>query len=41
MIERVLAEHGREGFVTGWLAARGMGWAADLVPGLRVQEGLS
>jgi type IV secretion system protein VirB4 len=41
MIERVLAEHGRDGFVTGWLAARGMGWAADLVPGLRVQEGLS
>jgi type IV secretion system protein VirB4 len=41
MIERVLAEHGREGFVTGWLAARGLGWAAELVPGLRVQEGLS
>lgn len=41
MIERVLAEHGREGFVTGWLAARGLGWAADLIPGLKVQEGLS
>jgi type IV secretion/conjugal transfer VirB4 family ATPase len=41
MIEGVLAEHGREGFVMGWLAARGLGWAADLVPGLRVQEGLS
>jgi type IV secretion system protein TrbE len=41
MIERVLAEHGREGFVMGWLAARGLGWAADLIPGLRVQEGLS
>jgi type IV secretion system protein TrbE len=41
MIERVLAEHGRDGFVTGWLAARGLGWAADLIPGLRVQEGLS
>jgi type IV secretion/conjugal transfer VirB4 family ATPase len=40
MIERVLAEHGRDGFVTGWLAARGLGWAADLIPGLRVQEGL-
>ena len=25
MIERVLAEHGRDGFVTGWLAARGLG----------------
>jgi type IV secretion/conjugal transfer VirB4 family ATPase len=41
MIERVLAEHGREGFVMGWLAARGLSWAADLIPGLRVQEGLS
>src|SRR4051794_20471872 len=41
MIERVLAEHGRDGFVTGWLAARGLAWAADLIPGLRVQEGLS
>ena len=41
MIERVLAEHGREGFVTGWLTERGLGWAADLIPGLRVQEGLS
>ena len=41
MIERVLAEHGSDGFVTGWLAARGLGWAADLVPGLIKQEGLS
>ena len=41
MVERVLAEHGRDGFVTGWLAARGLAWAADLIPGLRVQEGLS
>ena len=41
MIERVLAEHGREGFVMGWLAARGLTWAADLIPGLRAQEGLS
>jgi type IV secretion system protein VirB4 len=41
MIERVLAEHGRDGFVTGWLAARGLGWAADLLPGLIKQEGLS
>ena len=40
MIERVLAEHGRDGFVTGWLAARGLGWAADLIPGLIKQEGL-
>ncbi|KRR02390.1 conjugal transfer protein TrbE [Bradyrhizobium valentinum] len=41
MIERVLAERGREDFVTGWLAARGLGWAADLIPGLIKQEGLS
>ena len=41
MIERVLAEHGRDGFVTGWIAARGLGWAADLIPGLIQQEGLS
>jgi type IV secretion/conjugal transfer VirB4 family ATPase len=41
MIDRVLAQHGRQDFVTGWLAARGLGWAADLIPGLRVQEGLS
>ena len=41
MMERVLAEHGRDGFVTGWLAARGLGWAADLIPGLIKQEGLS
>jgi type IV secretion system protein VirB4 len=41
LIERVLAEHGREGFVTGWLAARELGWAADLIPGLIKQEGWS
>src|SRR5215216_4147613 len=41
MIERVLAEHGRDDFVMGWLASRGLGWAADLIPGLKVQEGLS
>ena len=41
MIDRFLAQHGREDFVTGWLAARGLSWAADLLPGLRVQEGLS
>ena len=41
MIARVLAEHGRDDFVTGWLAARGLGWAADLIPGLIKQEGLS
>ncbi|KRQ96100.1 conjugal transfer protein TrbE [Bradyrhizobium jicamae] len=41
MIGRVLAEHGRDDFVTGWLSARGLGWAADLIPGLIKQEGLS
>ncbi|MEH2521006.1 type IV secretion/conjugal transfer VirB4 family ATPase [Bradyrhizobium sp. AZCC 1610] len=41
MIEHVLAEHGRDGFVTEWLAARGLAWAADLIPGLVRQEGLS
>ena len=34
LIERVLAEHGRENFLTGWLSARGAPWAADLVPEL-------
>src|SRR6478609_9409228 len=41
MIERVLAEHGRENFVSGWLRARDVAWASDLVPGLIKQEGLS
>jgi type IV secretion system protein VirB4 len=41
MIERVLAERGRDGFVTGWLAARGLAWAADLIPGLIKRDGLS
>jgi type IV secretion system protein VirB4 len=34
LIERVLAEHGREGFVEAWLAARGVAWASDLIPNL-------
>ncbi|WP_407154784.1 conjugal transfer protein TrbE [Bradyrhizobium sp. STM 3557] len=34
LIERVLAEGGRETFVTGWLKARGIGWACDLIPQL-------
>ncbi|MER8808210.1 conjugal transfer protein TrbE [Mesorhizobium australicum] len=33
-IERVLAEHGRDGFVPAWLHARGVTWAADLIPDL-------
>src|SRR6185312_5201074 len=40
-IHKILSKHGREGFVAAWLTRRGVGWAADLVPGLRVQEGLS
>ena len=34
LIDRVLAELGRDGFVTGWLKARGVGWATDLIPTL-------
>jgi type IV secretion system protein TrbE len=34
LIDRVLAEHGRENFVKGWLKAREIGWACDLIPQL-------
>jgi type IV secretion system protein TrbE len=34
-IARVLAEHGRDGFVAGWLALRGISWAIDLIPNLK------
>jgi type IV secretion system protein VirB4 len=37
LIERVLAEHGRRDFVVGWLGARDVGWASDLIPGLTKQ----
>jgi type IV secretion system protein TrbE len=33
-IERVIAEHGRDGFVAAWLRERRLGWAADLIPDL-------
>ena len=33
-IARVLAAHGRDGFAAAWLRERGLGWAADLIPGL-------
>ncbi|MER9291539.1 conjugal transfer protein TrbE [Mesorhizobium sp. M0510] len=33
-IERVLADAGRDGFVPAWLQARGVAWAADLIPDL-------
>ena len=31
-IERLLAEHGRDGFLSAWLRLRDAGWAADLIP---------
>jgi type IV secretion system protein TrbE len=34
LIDRVLTELGRDSFVTGWLKARGVGWATDLIPAL-------
>ena len=33
-IERVLADYGRDAFVSAWLAERGVAWAADLIPDL-------
>ena len=33
-IARVVAEHGREGFLAAWLRLRGAEWAADLIPDL-------
>ena len=33
-ITRVLAKHGRDGFLGGWLAERGAAWAADIIPNL-------
>ena len=33
-IEAVLAEHGRDGFLSAWLGRRGVDWAADLIPDL-------
>jgi type IV secretion system protein TrbE len=37
-IARMLAEHGRDGFMAAWLRLRGAGWAADLIPDLRNLE---
>jgi type IV secretion system protein VirB4 len=34
LIEQVLAEHGRGDFVRGWLRARDISWATDLIPHL-------
>jgi type IV secretion system protein VirB4 len=33
-IARILAEHGREGFLAAWLRRRQADWAADLIPDL-------
>jgi type IV secretion system protein TrbE len=33
-IERIAAEHGRDGFLAAWLQHRGVGWAAELIPEL-------
>lgn len=34
LISDILAEHGRDGFLAAWLTARGVEWAADLIPNL-------
>lgn len=34
LIAEILAEHGRDGFLAAWLRARGVEWAADLIPNL-------
>ncbi|MET4247189.1 conjugal transfer protein TrbE [Bradyrhizobium sp. LA6.7] len=33
-IERLLSEHGRDGFVPAWLQHRDVAWASDLIPNL-------
>ncbi|MCC0001346.1 MAG: conjugal transfer protein TrbE [Methylobacteriaceae bacterium] len=37
-IQSILAEHGRDGFLSAWLRARDVGWAADLIPDLNNLE---
>ncbi|WP_413874622.1 conjugal transfer protein TrbE [Albidovulum sp.] len=34
LIAEIFAAHGRDGFLAAWLRARGVDWAADLIPGL-------
>jgi type IV secretion system protein VirB4 len=34
LIEQVLSEHGRDNFAAGWLKARAIDWATDLIPHL-------
>ncbi|MFH0298532.1 conjugal transfer protein TrbE [Bradyrhizobium sp. 31Argb] len=33
-IDRIVTEHGRDGFLAAWLRHRGVDWAADLIPNL-------
>lgn len=33
-IDRIVSEHGRDGFLAAWLRHRGVDWAADLIPNL-------
>ena len=33
-IDRIVSEHGRDGFLPAWLRHRGLDWAADLIPNL-------
>ncbi|RWX12866.1 conjugal transfer protein TrbE [Rhizobium leguminosarum] len=33
-IDRIVSEHGRDGFLAAWLRDRGVDWAADLIPNL-------
>jgi type IV secretion system protein VirB4 len=37
-IARIVAEHGRDGFLAAWLDLREVGWAADLIPALTNKE---
>ena len=37
-IARIVAEHGRDGFLAAWLNHREVGWAADLIPTLINKE---
>lgn len=37
-IARIVAEHGRDGFLAAWLDHREVGWAADLIPTLANKE---
>ncbi|MFC5386826.1 conjugal transfer protein TrbE [Aquamicrobium segne] len=34
LIAEILTEHGQDGFLEAWLRARGLDWAADLIPNL-------